>query len=342
MEALASLIPVRLTIITTVPVWFFKESLLFDFKYLPLNTDIGLSQKSSLEIDFPATLHALEAFYPPPETNLAKLRKHIRGCDLVLCDISPLGLIAAKAEKIPSVLLENFTWDRIYSSYLTNYPALSRFVDYLASIFQEADYRIQAQPVCSLPPCDLTTNPISRETRNSAAHTRSRLKIGDGEKMVLITMGGIGNDNLALENLLAELSKYPRVIFVAPGHQDQNPVRRDNLLLLPREYGIFHPDLVAAADAVVGKTGYSTLAEVYNSSVPWGFISRNDFPESPVLAAFIQAHMSGLEITPEEFLTGTWTDKIPALLELPSPKNPPLNGAREAALFLAAILENNR
>ncbi|MDH4317250.1 MAG: hypothetical protein OEV64_02565 [Desulfobulbaceae bacterium] len=342
MEALALLIPIRLTIITMVPIWFFKESLLFDFIYLPFNADIGLSQKSSLEIDFPATLQALKSFYPPTESNLTKLRKHIRGSDLVLCDISPLGLIAAKAENIPSVLLENFTWDWIYSSYITPYPELSRFIDYLATIFQEANYRIQTQPVCSSTNCDLKTNPISRETRNSPVHTRSRLKICDGEKMVLITMGGIGNDNLSFNNLLTKLRKYPRAIFVAPGHQNPNLVRRDNLILLPRECGIFHPDLVAASDAVVGKTGYSTLAEVYNASVPWGFISRNDFPESPVLAGFIQSHMSGLEITAEEFLNGAWTKKVLTLLELSHPKKPQLNGAHETALFLTDILSNSR
>ena len=63
--------------------------------------------------------------------------------------------------------------------------------------------------------------------------------------------------------------------------------------LLSSRSGIFHPDIVAASDGVVGKIGYSTLAEVYAAGVPYGFVPRPRFRESDVLSAFVQEQMSG-------------------------------------------------
>ena len=42
-----------------------------------------------------------------------------------------------------------------------------------------------------------------------------------------------------------------------------------NLHFLPFESDFFHPDLVHAADLVVGKAGYSMIAEVWAAGVPF-------------------------------------------------------------------------
>ena len=47
-------------------------------------------------------------------------------------------------------------------------------------------------------------------------------------------------------------------------------VREKNVILLPANTDLYHPDLVHAADAVVAKLGYSTVAETYSAGVPLG------------------------------------------------------------------------
>ncbi|MDH3349698.1 MAG: hypothetical protein OEM02_16550 [Desulfobulbaceae bacterium] len=334
MEALSDMIPVHYTIITTVPRWFFEDSLCVDFTYIPFYSDIGLVQKSSLEIDFQATIHELKTFYPPSPAILNLLRKHIRGCDLVLCDISPLGLLAAKEESIPSVLIENFTWDWIYRAYISQYPDFKHFADYQKSIFDDADFHIQTDPVCQPSLFALQTGPISRKTRTSPSQIRTHFHIPDEKKLVLITMGGIGKDQF----LTTKLKDYPEVVFLAPGLSEQNQVIQDNLILLPKDSGLHHPDLVEAADVVIGKTGYSTLAEIYNGGVVWGYISRNDFPESLILSNFITNNMSGLEISVKAFHSGTWVEELPSLLRLPGHNPANRNGSQDGARFITAIL----
>ena len=62
---------------------------------------------------------------------------------------------------------------------------------------------------------------------------------------------------------------------------------------LPHQSDYYHPDLIRAADVVVGKAGYSTLAEVYHAGTPFGCVGRSGFRETDILEAFMAAHMPG-------------------------------------------------
>ena len=101
----------------------------------------------------------------------------------------------------------------------------------------------------------------------------------------------------------------------------------------------FHPDLIHASDAVVGKAGYSTVAEVYYAGLPYGFITRPSFRESPVLERFIRKNMIGLPIQERELYDGSWESYIPKLLSLASQKPNHANGADQIAEFVLDILE---
>ena len=71
-----------------------------------------------------------------------------------------------------------------------------------------------------------------------------------------------------------------------------------------------------ASDAVVGKVGYSTLAEVYQAGVPFGYVVRSNFRESAPMGAFIEKEMPGTLLDESEFSSGGWTDKLQDLLTL--------------------------
>jgi hypothetical protein len=110
---------VHFEIFTLVPRWFFRESVTASFTYHTLLTDIGLVQESSLRENIPQTLNLLRKFLPFDLELVIDLAKHIRQlkCELILCDIAALGIAVAEVAKVPSVLIENFTWDWIYEGY---------------------------------------------------------------------------------------------------------------------------------------------------------------------------------------------------------------------------------
>ena len=104
---------IRFEIFTQVPRWFFQDSLSGPFGYHPILTDIGLVQKTSLAEDMPETVKRLDAFLPFDAGSIQDLAKQINQleCQLVLCDIAPMGIAVAGEVSIPSVLIENFTWE---------------------------------------------------------------------------------------------------------------------------------------------------------------------------------------------------------------------------------------
>jgi hypothetical protein len=337
MQALRQKRPeLELRIYTETPEWFFRDSV-GDVDYRRLQTDIGLVQRSPLLEDIPATIEKLAGFMPFHPAVVDGLAAEIADCDLVVCDISPLGLCVAAAAGVRSVLVENFTWDWIYRAYEHAHPGLARFRHYLEPISRKADLRIQAQPVCHPAAGSVTVGPIARMLRESRTAVRERLRIDPDVPLVLVSMGGVPAEYPFLERLRDRSD----CILLIPGAAAER--RRDGaLLMLPARSDFHHPDLVNACDALVCKAGYSTLAEAYQSGPPLAWLPRERFPESPVLDAFIEREMSGIRLLPSDWDHGAWIDRLPELLALD--RRPPgvATGADQVADLLLDAPQTTR
>jgi UDP-N-acetylglucosamine:LPS N-acetylglucosamine transferase len=229
------------------------------------------------------------------------------------------------------VLVENFTWDWIYETYATDHSGFAPHIAYLADLFKRVDSHIQAEPVCMPVSPDLTTPPVSRPPRLPTREIRSRLEIPETAKMVLITMGGIP----ASYGFFSLLADHPEICFVVPGGSRQMAIQ-NNIRRVPFQTDLYHPDLIHASDAVIGKAGYSTLAETYHAGVPFGYISRASFRESKYLVDFIRKEMDGMPIHEKDFEAGKWLPGVKDLLAYPKKKRATPNGAEEIARFILA------
>ena len=136
-------------IFTETPQWFFRQSLTADFACHQVKTDVGLVQTSALRFDLDATVAELELFLPFDQRRLDNLADIIvkQDCQLVIADISPLGIAVGKRAGIPSVLIENFTWDWIYEPYRSAMDRMAEHAAYLAEIFVTADHHIQTDQI---------------------------------------------------------------------------------------------------------------------------------------------------------------------------------------------------
>ena len=336
MEALYHLDPGKaFEIFTTVPEWFFRNSLSASFSYHPLLTDIGLFQETALKADLAETLARLDSFLPFHRDKIYELAHFVleRRCRLVLCDISAMGILVARHAGIPSVLIENFTWDWLYEEYTAECPRLGAHRFYLGELFGAADFHIQTQPVCCPTRVHLTTSPVSRKPKTSREETRKRLEIHPDAFVAMITMGGIPEDYLFRDELL----KYRDVVFLIPGAR-QERIKTENLILFPHHSELFHPDLVNASDALIGKVGYSTLSEAYWAGIPFGYIARRDFRESPMMISFIEKNMRGFAVAENEFTCGAFASRLPELFALGRISRSGTNGADQAARFITALI----
>jgi hypothetical protein len=298
--------------------------------------DIGFAQQSALVEDMTETIRRLDAFLPFNEAQVAHLAGlvHEAGCKAVLCDIAPLGIAVARAARVRSILIENFTWDNMYAHYAAQYPRMGYHADCLRQWFGAADVHIQTEPVCHRAAgADLVTGVVSRPPRIGRDTVRHALGIAPGKKLVLITMGGVSERT----PMLAHLAHRHDLVFVVAWGAAR-PHTAGNVVCLPLRSAIYHPDLVHAADAVIGKLGYSTLAEVHHAGVPFGYISRRNYPEMPALVGFTERHVPGLPLTDPNLGEGVAPDFIDRLLAVPRRPPPPVNGADQVAEFIAAAV----
>ena len=153
--------------------------------------------------------------------------------------------------------------------------------------------------------------------------------------MTLLSLGGIETSFGNLEKLYS----CEKNVFVVPG--GAAVAERDrNIILLPHHSSYYNPDMILAADLVVGKAGYSTLAEVMMAGMPYAFISRGDFRESDAMIPYINKHLPSLEITEHEYQSGSWIDRLPECFALTANPPHPINGADVIADHLADLINH--
>jgi hypothetical protein len=154
-----------------------------------------------------------------------------------------------------------------------------------------------------------------------------------GERLVRVNLGGVP-DQPPIPTGMPD----PGVVYaLADASSELN--RQGPWLLLPHHSPVYYPDLLRASDAVIAKLGYSTLADAYHAGVPFGFLPRARFPESPVISAFARREMPAIELSTEAFLADDWLPAAHALLEMPHAEHHSSNGADQAGEFLLDLLD---
>jgi hypothetical protein len=304
------------SIFTRVPQWFFERSLsgTANFSYHSLQTDVGFIQTTSMVEDYEGTLTALSEIYPLRESVTREVASTLQKQNVALsiCDISVLGIEAATLASIPSVLIETFTWDWIYSGYSDVAPRFQYFIDYLKPLYTRASLRIQTEPVSVREDAAAVIPPLARPLRAAPGEIRKQLVIPEEAPAILCTMGGVPGDF----PFLSQLGKHKGIYFILAGTEPSTTLPK-NVRAIPHASPLYHPDLVAAADAVVGKLGYSTVAEAYYGRTQFLYLPRPRFSESAIMEEFVSKELNGKAIEAIAFETGAWLADLHHLLESP-------------------------
>ncbi|MFN3534202.1 MAG: hypothetical protein ACK4WB_02300, partial [Desulfatiglandales bacterium] len=233
---------IKVLIFTTVPKAFFQDSLEGGFYYYSVLTDVGFVQKSSLEPDMYWTVEALKDLYPVDLQRFKGVLEILErwNARIIVSDISPLGILLGKRLQIKTLLVENFTWDWIYSFYGGSVPQLGEFIPFLSESYGMADYRIRTVPYCGEVNADLIVPPVSRRVRKKKEEVRVALNIGKGQRMILLTMGGVSEELGSIAKGLMEFLEAYGVVLVCPS--DVIYTRRvGNIIYLPKFSEFFHP-----------------------------------------------------------------------------------------------------
>ncbi len=320
--------PIDIELYSSVPQWLFA-GIEGRLNFHRCETDLGLVQKDALRVDPDRSLEALSGMLPFDAALVDDLAEDVvsRGCRVVLCDVSALGLAVAARARLPSVLVDNFTWDWIYRR--LDDDRFEPHADYLEAWYRQAGLRVRTRPFCGDIPADLVVDPLCRAPRAGRDALRRSLGVDASTPLVLVTMGGMPQEYPFLERL----RNRSGVRFLFAGHR--RGFRDGNIEVLASGEGLDHPGLVAAADVLIGKIGYSTLAEAYNAGTPFGCFTRPGYPEMPPLEDFIGAHMPSLIFDAGQFYDGSWLARLDDLLAMPRAVRERSTAAAEVAELLA-------
>jgi len=319
-------------LVSESPSWFFEESLNLPFQLYHEKIDVGFVQRGPLQIDFAATVTQLQDFFDNLPSRVELLAQRLEGCQAVICDVAPLGILVAKKLGIPSILIENFTWDWLYRELADRHPQLGEFALPLEQIYAQADLRIQTRPFCHNHPQAPKVDPLARPLSPQAHLLAQSLGLEGERPIITITMGG----HDFYPEFVEQLKKKEQYQFVLTG-QGGSLRHQGNCLFLPPSSKVYHPDLINLSDGVIGKVGYSTMAECHQAGTPFGYIARMDFPESPLLCQFIETNMNGLALDPASFALGGWLEELPLLLEQQS-FGPGQGGRGEVVSLIESLL----
>ena len=335
----------RLVVRTLVPPWLIERTAPSGVVLEPVACDTGAIQIDSLHLDVDETVRQAEAFAggmaPRIAAEAAALCAH--GAALVVADIPPLGVAAARAAGVPAVMLGNFTWDWIYAAY----PGGADLARAIGEIYATADLALRL-PLCGgFDTCrrivDLPF--IARRSRRDPLEVRRAFGMPPGERIALVSFGGYGVAGLDVA-ALSRLEGF-RIVMTDTTRLGDGSLAdlgaTGSLIPLdePAMYarGYRYEDIVRAVDVVVTKPGYGIIAECAANDTAILYTSRGAFAEYDVLVAGMPRYVRCQYIGHDDLLAGRWQPHLDRLVaEPPPPERAEVDGAEVAADLLLGMM----
>jgi UDP:flavonoid glycosyltransferase YjiC (YdhE family) len=319
----------RITVRSAVPLAHLRTRISAPFTHLPGAGDIGMAMSSALDVRTGESRAAYRAFHADWDRRVADEARLLRelGADMVLSNVAYLPLAGAQLAGIPNAALCSLNWSDIYRHYFGD----DEIAGQILSCYANADAFLRATPGMMMDdlPNLIPVLPIAAAGIDRRAELDQHLKLSAGEKLVLVSLGGIAS-RLPIE-------RWPLIEGVRwLAQQSWRAEHPDAIILesLPMNFS----DLLASCDALICKPGYGSFAEAASCGVPVLYVSRADWPESAALIAWLQQHGLCREISREDLERGRIDAVLEDIWNVPRPKPIIPEGAEQVAQWLAERL----
>jgi hypothetical protein len=318
---------------TQVPAWFFEDRLTIRWTRSAAQQDIGCIQHGPLTIDVAATWSAHVRFHTGWEQKVHDETLAMRDAKpaIILSDISYLAIEAGATAGVPTVGLCNLSWDRILEPLAEPSRTGQReTIEHIHRAYARAG--LMLRPVPGIPlnafPKVSDIGPIASPASNAASELRRTLAAAPGERITLIGFGGIALDTLPFE-YLEQMGSYR---FIVSGPVPDRYTRIHAASALPFSFRT----LLASADLIVTKPGYSTVVEAVAMGKPVVYVRRYNFADEQALVDYLHRYGRAVELSQQDFTVGRWQVALDQVQALPPPREAPPapTGAADAACFL--------
>jgi hypothetical protein len=324
---------VRLVIKSTAPEDFFRWEVRRPFEFVREQFDTGAWQQSNFRIDWPATFEEAIRVENRARARLAGEVSWLRreGIGLVVCDVAPMPLRAAREAGIPGIAVVNFTWVDIFEQGARGVAAREALVDAYQQDYRTATLALRTPmsfPMSYFP--RLQDIPlIARRGKSCRAKLQQELGLPRNNRIVLLYFGNWGNGEMRLERLQAMRG----ISFVAFSR-----LAGTVHALAPERWSF--DDIVASVDAVLAKPGYGTMGECMANATPTIYYPRQEFREYWKLRQTLDEWGGAVRLTRRELLSCRWESALEEAFALrPHPVD--YSGARAACEILGRALSGD-
>lgn len=202
---------------------------------------------------------------------------------VVISDIIPWPLIAAKKCNIPSILLCNFTWYEMYKEYLPEslYMPYYNAYNYADKIF------LYAFGNSSILNYYKHVEQISMVSRRVNQHNVKTILDKYVQPLLFVSVG-----KSIVMNSKYDVSAFKGTVFTTAGVS----LDGENVIQLPLNT-INTQDYICASDYVISKTGWSSLAEIFLNKKRAAIIPRGNNSEDNYVMQKIEEIKCGISCT---------------------------------------------
>jgi len=277
--------------------------------------DIGMVQVDSIRVDVDATLGRVENLYSNRNALVRQQEEFLRtgGFGLVVTDIPAIPLESAARAGVPAIAVGNFSWDWIYSAFVTRDSRWDKAVRGFVEGYERADLLLRLpfygdmrafRKVEDLP---LVASPGVPRRREIAGLTGCPMDT----RWILLSFTTLEWDRAAIESV-SRLSGFS-FITVLPLEW-----KRKNFYSVDRD-SIPFADVVASVDAVLSKPGFGIVSECIVNEKPLVYADRSDFLEYGPLLEGIRKYLRNVHIPADKLYRGDLHDALDQIEQAAAP-----------------------
>tara|TARA_B100000029_G_scaffold480311_1_gene528234 strand:- start:4939 stop:6075 length:1137 start_codon:yes stop_codon:yes gene_type:complete len=329
---------------TPTPRWFFDIARLANYSFKTVETDTGVVQPNSLQVDVVQSIRKCDSFHRTLEQRAASEAAELKGLNvrLIVGDIPPLAFRVGTKASIPTVAISNFTWDWIYSNYADTTACAPELVNTLSNAYSSATMAWRFPLHAGFHSCRHVVDVplVARRSTKDPRKLREYFKLPHDSQIALFSFGRYGVPNIDW-NCVREISNY-HFVFTSGDRLDLLPNAQTFTTLDEAALSINdldYADVMAAVDVVITKPGFGMIAECAANDTAMLYTDRHDFPEDAILIAGMPTMIRAARISNADLLTGNWRSHLDSLLTAKRPESPcQVNGAEVIGERLAKLI----
>jgi hypothetical protein len=331
LNALHARIPnLQITVRTTAPITHLRSRIHCPFHYMrESGGDIGMLMHSALDVQVHQTASAYQQLHRDWGLTVSNEARSLREIapDFVLSNVGYLALAGAHRAGIPCAGMSSLNWADVLDHYCGAISGTRQIVEQINLSYANAGAFLQLAP--HMPMAHLENRvhigPIAHVGRNRRKEIDEFFGLGEGEKLVLVSLGGF-DSRLSTE----QWPRIPGVRWLFPA--SWRSAHPDALILEALEMNF--SDVLASCDTLICKLGYGSFAEAACNGVSVLYINREDWPETPYLAKWLDENGTCKGVARPKLESGDFFDELYDILDMPAQLPVAASGVAQAAEWL--------